>query len=117
MISFRTLNKDEINRELFNGFIFFFPNFSIETYKELSSIHVSEDRRGRGIGKKLFNSAKKWAKTSGADKLLISGHAAVETQSFYKAMGCVEAKIKETSHVQRNPTDCLLECQLLKFEI
>lgn len=83
-----------------------------EVYKELSSIHVSEDMRRKGIGKKLFLAAKEWAKENGADKLYISGHPSVESQAFYKKMGCVEAKINETSHVSREPFDCQLECQV-----
>lgn len=83
-----------------------------EVYRELSSIHVSEDMRRKGIGKQLFLAAKEWALKSGADKLYISGHPSVESQAFYKKMGCVEAKISETSHVSREPFDCQLECKL-----
>lgn len=83
-----------------------------EVYKELSSIHVSEDMRRKGIGKNLFLAAKEWAKRNGADKLYISGHPSIESQAFYKKMGCVEAKINESSHVSREPFDCQLECLL-----
>lgn len=33
-----------------------------QEYLDLSSIHVSEDMRGKDIGKKLFNAANDWAK-------------------------------------------------------
>ena len=45
-------------------------------------------------------------------KLYISGHSAVETQAFYKAMGCVEAKEYNQKHVELEPYDCQLEYQI-----
>lgn len=78
-------------------------------YLDLSSIHVSEDMRGRGIGRKLFDQAVVWAGQKGADKLYISAHSAVETQAFYQAMGCVEAQMYDAAHVEREPFDCQLE--------
>lgn len=83
-----------------------------KTYLDLSSIHVSEDLRGQGIGKVLFLSAKEWAKKKGAGKLYISAHSAVETQAFYKSMGCVEAEEYNQKHVESEPCDCQLECEL-----
>lgn len=83
-----------------------------ERYLDLSSIHVSEDMRGRGIGKALFGAAKDWARGSGAGKLYISAHSAVESQAFYKAMGCVEAKLYHPGHVEKEPFDCQLECEV-----
>ena len=81
-------------------------------YLDLSSIHVSEDMRGMGIGKCLFGAAKEWARKKGARKLYISAHSAVETQAFYKAMGCVEAQVYNQRHVEQEPYDCQLECAL-----
>lgn len=78
-------------------------------YMDLSSIHVSEDMRGRGIGRVLFEKAADWAGRQGADKLYISAHSAVETQAFYQAMGCVEAQVYHQEHVEREPYDCQLE--------
>lgn len=86
--------------------------FSEEKYLDLSSLHVSSDMRGKGIGKKLFEMAKQWAKKQGANKLYISSHSAVETQAFYKAMGCKEANIYNQEHVLNEPFDCQLECKL-----
>lgn len=56
-------------------------------YLDLSSIHVSEDMRGQGIGTALFLASKTWAKAHGAEKLYISAHSAVESQAFYHKMG------------------------------
>lgn len=81
-------------------------------YLDLSSIHVSEDMRGNGIGEKLFAKAKEWARSKGARKLYISAHSAVETQGFYKKMGCVEAKEYARHHVEAEPFDCQLECNV-----
>ena len=85
---------------------------SRKQYLELSSMHTSEDMRGRGIGKTLFGIAKQWAKEHGAEKLYISGHSSVESQAFYKAMGCVEAEEYDKPHVEKEPCDCQLECEL-----
>lgn len=82
-------------------------------YLDLSSIHVSEELRGQGIGKKLFHEAAEWAKGQGAAKLYISSHSAVETQAFYRGLGCVEAQEYHKEHVEKEPYDCQLEYSLL----
>ena len=78
-------------------------------YLELSSIHVSEDCRGHGTGRKLMEAACLWAKAKGAKKLYISAHSSVESQAFYKAMGCREAEEYSQPHVEKEPCDCQLE--------
>lgn len=83
-----------------------------QKYLDLSSIHVSEDMRGNGIGRGLFTRACGWAREHGAEKLYISAHSAVETQAFYKAMGCVEAEVCNPEHVRAEPFDCQLERRL-----
>lgn len=83
-----------------------------QKYLDLSSIHVSEDMRHSGIGKTLFLAAKDWAKKHGAEKLYISAHSAIESQAFYRKMGCVEAAVCNQAHVEAEPYDCQLECRL-----
>lgn len=83
-----------------------------QKYLDLSSLHVSEELRGYGIGKALFLAAKDWAGKQGAKKLYISAHSAVESQAFYKAMGCIEAQIYNLKHVEAEPYDCQLECKI-----
>lgn len=83
-----------------------------QKYLDLSSIHVSEDLRGRGTGTALFLAAREWARAHGAGKLYISAHSSVETQAFYRRMGCVEAQVYHPEHVAREPFDCQLECPL-----
>jgi len=68
--------------------------------------------RGKGIGKTLFQLSKEWAKEHGAKKLYIAAHPAIESQAFYKAMGCVEALEYSPTHVEKEPLDCQLECIL-----
>jgi len=82
---------------------------SNEEYQDLSSLHVSEDMRGQGIGKVLFEMGTTWAREKGAKKLYISAHSSVETQGFYRSLGCVEAKEHSQDHVDREPYDCQLE--------
>lgn len=81
-------------------------------YMDLSNIHVSEDQRSHGIGSALFAAAKEWAKSHGGEKLYISAHSAVESQAFYKAMGCREAQEYNQAHTEAEPYDCQLECRL-----
>ena len=81
-------------------------------YLDLPSLHVSADMRGRGIGRVLFDKAKGWAGEHGAKKLYISAHSSVESQAFYRAMGCVEAQEYSEAHVRREPFDCQLECRI-----
>lgn len=81
-------------------------------YRDLSCIHVSEELRGRGIGRQLFWRAKEWARMQGGKKLYISAHSAVESQAFYRAMGCCEAQEYDREHAASEPYDCQLECCL-----
>lgn len=88
------------------------PIGSQKEYYDLSSIHVSADQRGNGLGKELFRHCVDWARKQGAKKLYISAHSAVESQAFYKAMGCVEAVEYQKEHVEKEPCDCQLELVL-----
>lgn len=81
-------------------------------YLQLSSIHVSLDKRGMGIGKNLFSISCKNAKEMGAKKLYISAHSSQETQAFYKALGCREAEEYNKKMVENEPFDCQLEFRL-----
>lgn len=78
-------------------------------YLDLTSIHVSEDMRGQGGGRELFSRAAAWAKAHGGKKLYISAHSAVETQSFYRNLGCTEAVEYQISHVEQEPYDVQME--------
>ena len=80
-----------------------------DIYRDLGSLHVSEDCRGRGMGRMLFEHAARWARMDGAKKLYISSHSAQETQAFYAAMGCVDTLWPSPEHVALEPFDCQLE--------
>ena len=85
------------------------------TYRDLLSLHVSADCRGKGLGRMLFGLAAQWAWENGASKLYISAHSAVETQAFYAAMGCVDTPWPDPEHVALEPFDCQLEYSLHLF--
>lgn len=88
------------------------PFGSQDEYLQLSSLHVSNGLRGRGIGSHLFAMSCLSAAQRGAKKLYLSGHSAEETQAFYRAMGCVEAAWYHPQLVAAEPCDCQLERQL-----
>lgn len=60
-------------------------------YVNLEQFQVSEDFRGKRIGRKLFDLACSEAKNFDAQKLYISAHSSKESQAAYKALGCVPA--------------------------
>lgn len=93
------------------GFASAESSFFGEKYKylELSSIHVTEERRGSDIGRQLFERISAWAREMGAQKLYISAHSSVESQSFYRAVGCREAEKYSRYHAEKEPCDCQLE--------
>lgn len=88
------------------------PFGSRRQYLDLVHIYVSEELRGNGIGRRLFSSAAVWAKQRGAEKLYISAHSAVESQSFYMALGCIDTAEPEPAHIQKEPCDRQLEYSL-----
>lgn len=81
-------------------------------YLQLSSIHVSKESRGEGIGRKLFHEACERAIEMGAKKLYISAHSSEETIAFYHELGCVEVKEYNETLVAQEPYDCQLELRL-----
>ncbi len=85
---------------------------SRKQYLQLSSIHVSCEYRGGGIGKKLFALIAAKARQAGAEKLYISAHSAEETQAFYQALGCVDAGEIQAGPAAGEPYDRQLEYDL-----
>ncbi|MCL1951591.1 MAG: GNAT family N-acetyltransferase [Oscillospiraceae bacterium] len=61
-------------------------------YAVLLRLFVSAECRRMGLGRQLFNLCAEAARAEGARKLFISAEPAVETQEFYRSMGCVIAK-------------------------
>ncbi|WNB92151.1 GNAT family N-acetyltransferase [Bacillus sp. NEB1478] len=85
---------------------------SIYQYVELPYIHVSNEVRGMGIGKKLFHYCCLEAEKLGADKLYIAAHPSVETQAFYKRLGCILATEINLIILAKEPLDIQLEKHL-----
>lgn len=78
-------------------------------YAVLAELHVSEDFRRHGLGRRLFSLAAEEARALGAEKLYISAMSAEESQAFYRSMGCVEAEEYDPWHVEKEPCDCQME--------
>jgi ribosomal protein S18 acetylase RimI-like enzyme len=81
-------------------------------YVEMPYIHISNEHRGKGIGKRLFALTCEGAKQLGAKKLYIGAHPSIETQKFYKTVGCTLAKEINKEVYNREPLDIQLEYKL-----
>lgn len=81
-------------------------------YAVLSCIQVSREMRGRGVGRRLFGMAKAAGRELGADALYISAHSSVESQAFYRAMGCTDAVYCCRRLAELEPCDRQMECPL-----
>jgi N-acetylglutamate synthase-like GNAT family acetyltransferase len=78
-------------------------------YAELPYIHVSNEKRGCGIGKKLFQMCCSEAQKLGARKLYIAAHPSIESQAFYKKAGCTLAEEINEAIFAKEPLDLQLE--------
>ena len=78
----------------------------------IDSFHVSADKRSCGIGKKLFNAAKKEAEKQGAAALYVSASPAQETIDFYVKMGFKVSLNPIESYASDKPGDIQMECEL-----
>lgn len=83
-------------------------------YLDLLYLYVSQELRNQGIGRTLFYEAVAFAQRKGVNSLYLSAHSAMETQAFYRAMGCVEAQEVQAFHVMKEPFDCQLEYEIIK---
>lgn len=79
-------------------------------YRELGYLHVDRRERGRGIGRLLFERCCDEARRLGARKMYIGAHPAVQTQAFYRSLGCVPASYVHRPIYDREPRDIQLEC-------
>lgn len=82
-------------------------------YLEMPMLHVSYECRRNGVGKQLFHLIADNARSMGARKIYISAHSSEESQSFYKSVGCVEAKEINQKMADNEPYDCQMEYVLL----
>jgi len=93
------------------GFASLSPDFwgTQDEYLEMRSLQVSCQYRGQGIGKRLFRLVAEYAGSLGAKKIYISANSSEETQAFYKAAGCIEAKEVNQAIAEDEPFDCQME--------
>jgi ribosomal protein S18 acetylase RimI-like enzyme len=78
-------------------------------YLQLVYLHVSYEYRNKGIGRKLFALTSDNAKTRNVEKLYISANDSMETQAFYRSMGCVEAEEIISAIADAEPYDIQME--------
>lgn len=106
--------EQEQGEEVLKGFasVEGVPMGSRGQYRDLTYLHVSEDMRGRGMGRKLFFTACQRALELGGEKLYIASHPAMETQLFYRMLGCTEAKEIVKKHLEEEPNGIQLEKKL-----
>jgi len=68
----------------------------------LDLLFVSQECRRMGLGRQLFDLCAQAAKAEGARVMYISTNPAVETQAFYKSLGCVRSRT-DLGRVTRAP--------------
>lgn len=78
-------------------------------YLDLVMLYVSRPFRNHGIGKTLFRRICAAAKGCGAEKLYISANSSMETQAFYRGVGCVEATELNQALANQEPCDIQME--------
>lgn len=77
------------------GWIGLTYSFSLESppHCEIRGLVVSDKYRGKGIGKKLIERTKQWAKEKGVNKLRLRCNVKrTETHLFYEHLGFIETK-------------------------
>ena len=85
---------------------------SRQQYVQLVEFEVSENYRGRKIGKRLFELGCDAARAQNAEKLYISAHSSKESQAAYKALGCVLAEEINAKLAEEEPCDVQMEYDL-----
>ena len=78
----------------------------------IDSFHVSEDYRRRGIGRALFEAARREALKMGAHALYASCCSSEETINFYSAMGFRLSSAPIPSYTEAEPCDLQMECMI-----
>lgn len=81
-------------------------------YRQVVAFQVSQEHRGRGLGRRLFARLCEEAQHLGTEKLYISAHSSRESQAAYHALGCVEAQEVISAIAQEEPFDVQMEYAL-----
>lgn len=72
---------------------FYLPRLTSEPFAEIAAMVVDEAHRDKGIGKKLVDAAKNWAKEKGINTLRVRCNIVrTDTHQFYQNLGFVEQK-------------------------
>lgn len=98
LLGFATVNSDMFGRKF--------------KYVLLDQIFISNEHRGRGIGKRLFKMCTDQAMEWGADKLYICAGSAEDTIAFYRRLGCEDAVEVNKEYYESDPRDIQLEYSL-----
>lgn len=78
----------------------------------VSTLHVSSQYRGRGIGRMLFSRGMDEAREHGACALYISACFSEETVAFYRAMGAVLTDQPIAELAKAEPLDLQMICKI-----
>lgn len=78
-------------------------------YRQLEYLHVSNEFRRKGIGKKLFELCVETMNKTDTKKLYISAHSSKESQAFYRGIGCVDAEEINQELFENEPYDVHME--------
>ena len=105
-------------RELLIGVVILENRFigSAKDTLQLRFLHVSNNFRKQGLGKRLFALAEEKAIELGAKKLYISATPSENTVNFYLRLGCVLATEIDEELFTLEPEDIPLEFNLEKIE-
>ncbi|MBP3609616.1 MAG: GNAT family N-acetyltransferase [Lachnospiraceae bacterium] len=95
LIGYTTVDKDIFGKQ--------------EKYVLLDQLFVSQNCRGKGIGKALFLMCAKQAAEYGAEKLFLCAGSAENTIAFYQKLGCQTAKERNQRLYEEDPRDIQLE--------
>ncbi|BCJ98028.1 GNAT family N-acetyltransferase [Anaerocolumna chitinilytica] len=85
-------------------------------YIELVEFHVSNEYRGKGIGRKLFDLCVEAASSYICEKIYIVASSSEESQKIYRKLGCVYTTELIPSLYEQSPADIHLEFLLTKKE-
>lgn len=75
---------------------------------ELNYFHVTANARGQGIGRALFDRVMQESRAMGASGIYLGAHPSVESQRFYRAVGCERSRWIHPQIFAREPKDLQL---------
>lgn len=101
---------DSSQSETLAGFTLLLPPVR-DGYAELSKLHVARSMRHKGLGRALFLEAKKAAAAMNAQWLFMATNPALETQQFYRAVGCEDGRDLLSWYTLEYETDLVLKCK------